>query len=104
MFFSQVFEDAPIGTTVIVVSATDSDVGINAQITYSLGTETSNEAMMGTEHEFIINPQTGAIITNKLLDREALSGNNHVYLHSLNSQHHKYIFHLMNKLNIYPNK
>lgn len=73
-FATQVFEDAPIGTTVLVVSATDSDVGINAQITYSLSSETNNEALSGADQEFIINPQTGAIITNKLLDRESLSG------------------------------
>lgn len=58
----------------LVVSATDSDVGINAQITYSLSSETNNDALSGMDQEFIINPQTGAIITNKLLDRESLSG------------------------------
>lgn len=57
-----------------MVSATDSDVGINAQITYSLGGETNNEALAGLDQEFIINSQTGAIITNKVLDRETLSG------------------------------
>lgn len=71
---SQVFEDAPIGTTVLVVSATDSDVGMNAQITYTLSSEISNEAVAHHEHEFSINPQTGAITTNKLLDRETMSG------------------------------
>ncbi|KAL7299168.1 hypothetical protein TKK_0007766 [Trichogramma kaykai] len=65
-----VFEDAPIGTTVLVVSATDSDVGQNAQILYSLGSEEGGlEAT-----EFAINSQTGAITTTKLLDRETMSG------------------------------
>lgn len=68
-----VFEDAPIGTTILVVSATDSDVGQNAQITYSLGSEEDNaEGHEGSE--FSINPQTGAITTTKQLDRELVSG------------------------------
>lgn len=73
------FEDAPIGTTVLVVSATDSDVGMNAQISYSLSSEISNEAMAHHDQEFMINPQTGAITTNKLLDRETMSGENNFY-------------------------
>ncbi|GBP48920.1 Protocadherin-like wing polarity protein stan [Eumeta japonica] len=73
-YTASVFEDAPIGTTVLVVSATDSDVGVNAQITYSLSSEISNEAVIHHDHEFVINPQTGAITTNKLLDRETMSG------------------------------
>ncbi|KAJ2938245.1 hypothetical protein O0L34_g17587 [Tuta absoluta] len=73
-YSASVFEDAPIGTTVLVVSATDSDVGVNAQITYTLSSEISNEAMPHHDQEFSINPQTGAITTNKLLDRETMSG------------------------------
>ncbi|XP_012235255.2 protocadherin-like wing polarity protein stan [Linepithema humile] len=61
-----VFEDAPIGMTVLVVSATDSDVGKNAQITYSLATDSDEQ----TVSEFTINSQTGAITTTKTLDRE----------------------------------
>lgn len=60
----------------LVVSATDSDVGVNAQITYSLSSEISNEAVAHHDQEFSINPQTGAITTNKLLDRETMSGKN----------------------------
>ncbi|KAJ8731807.1 hypothetical protein PYW08_014537 [Mythimna loreyi] len=73
-YTASVFEDAPVGTTVLVVSATDSDVGVNAQITYSLSSEISNEAVAHHDQEFVINPQTGAITTNKLLDRETMSG------------------------------
>ncbi|XP_026490100.2 protocadherin-like wing polarity protein stan isoform X1 [Vanessa tameamea] len=73
-YTASVFEDAPVGTTVLVVSATDSDVGVNAQITYTLSSEISNEAVAHHEQEFHINPQTGAITTNKLLDRETMSG------------------------------
>ena len=65
-----VFEDAPIGTTVLIVGATDSDVGQNAQITYSLGTDGGEQE----PSEFVINPQTGAITTTRLLDREKVSG------------------------------
>lgn len=61
-----VFEDAPIGTTVLVVSATDSDVGKNAQVTYSLDTDGGDQSVS----EFTINPQTGAITTIRQLDRE----------------------------------
>lgn len=56
------------------MSATDSDVGVNAQITYTLSSEISNEAVAHHEQEFLINPQTGAITTNKPLDRETMSG------------------------------
>ncbi|XP_033222286.1 protocadherin-like wing polarity protein stan isoform X3 [Belonocnema kinseyi] len=65
-----VFEDAPVGTTVLIVGATDSDVGQNAQITYSLGTDGGEQE----PSEFVINPQTGAITTTRLLDREKVSG------------------------------
>lgn len=41
-YSTSVFEDVPIGTTVLVVSATDSDVGINAQITYFLNEDSLN--------------------------------------------------------------
>ena len=65
-----VFEDAPIGTTVLLVGATDSDVGQNARITYSLGIDGSEQEAA----EFTINSQTGAITTTKALDREKVSG------------------------------
>ncbi|XP_030388378.1 protocadherin-like wing polarity protein stan [Scaptodrosophila lebanonensis] len=71
-YSASVFEDAPIGTTVLVVSATDSDVGINAQITYSLNEESING--LGSSDPFSINPQTGAIVTSAALDRETTSG------------------------------
>lgn len=70
-YSASVFEDAPVGTTVVVVSATDSDVGINAQITYSLNDESVNG--LGAHEPFTINPQTGAITTTASLDRETTS-------------------------------
>ncbi|KAL3270161.1 hypothetical protein HHI36_009218 [Cryptolaemus montrouzieri] len=69
-YTASVFEDAPVGTTVLVVSASDNDVGLNAQITYSLADGLSDPSVT----EFAINPQTGAITTTKLLDREIKSG------------------------------
>jgi len=35
-YTAKINEDAPVGSTVVVVSATDGDVGQNAMITYSL--------------------------------------------------------------------
>lgn len=72
-YTASVFEDAPIGTTVLVVSATDSDVGMNAHITYSLSSEIASEVGANRD-EFQMNPHTGAITTTKLLDRETMSG------------------------------
>lgn len=70
-YTASVYEDAVVGTTVLVVSATDNDVGLNAQITYSLGEDLSDP-----DHspDFAINPQTGAITTLKPLDRETMNG------------------------------
>lgn len=59
-----IFEDVPVGTTVLVVSATDGDVGENARITYT----------MDDIAEFQINPGSGAITTKKILDREITAG------------------------------
>lgn len=70
-YSTSVFEDVPVGTTVLVVSATDSDVGINAQITYLLNEESLNG--LGAHDPFAINPQTGAITTIAPLDRETVS-------------------------------
>ncbi|KAG5887443.1 hypothetical protein JTB14_003294 [Gonioctena quinquepunctata] len=69
-YSASVFEDATVGTTVLVISATDNDVGLNAQITYSLGDDLND---MGKD-VFAINPQTGAIVTTKALDRETVPG------------------------------
>jgi cadherin EGF LAG seven-pass G-type receptor 1 len=72
-YSTTVFEDAPIGSTVLIVTATDADVGINAQITYTLSNDETSAGMSASEI-FGINPQTGAIITKALLDRETTSG------------------------------
>ncbi|XP_053325600.1 cadherin EGF LAG seven-pass G-type receptor 3 [Spea bombifrons] len=54
-------EDRPIGSTVVIISATDEDVGENARITYSL------EDIIP---QFRINPDTGAITLQAQLDYE----------------------------------
>ncbi|ROT61843.1 hypothetical protein C7M84_020350 [Penaeus vannamei] len=58
-------EDAPPGTTVLTVRATDEDHGENARITYSL----SNE----TQWLFKIDNETGVITTAGTFDREKKS-------------------------------
>ena len=68
-FTASVFEDVPIGTTVMVITAVDNDVGINAQIKYSFV-----DSVQSKSNEFALNGQTGALTTTKLLDRESISG------------------------------
>ncbi|XP_069162090.1 protocadherin-like wing polarity protein stan isoform X3 [Procambarus clarkii] len=65
-YSATIFEDAPEGSTVIMVAASDGDTGENARITYSLSGE--------SVPEFVIHPSTGAITTTKHLDREAQGG------------------------------
>ena len=62
-YSENVFEDAPVGTTVLVMSASDKDVGENARITYSIADEQNDV-------DFKIEPASGAIIINRPLDRE----------------------------------
>lgn len=60
-FHTSVPEDAPTGTDVLLVNSSDSDLGPNAVVSYSLS---------GGHGRFSINPSTGQIITSSLLDRE----------------------------------
>ena len=57
-----VFEDAPVGTTVLVVAAADKDVGENARISYNIANQETGQ--------FKIDPNSGAIIISRPLDRE----------------------------------
>ena len=57
-------EDAPVNNTVILVTAFDKDLGLNAEIQYSLE---------GDTRAFRIDPRTGMILVNGLLDRESIS-------------------------------
>ncbi|XP_054640393.1 cadherin EGF LAG seven-pass G-type receptor 2 isoform X5 [Dunckerocampus dactyliophorus] len=54
-------EDRPVGTTVVVISATDEDTGENARITYF---------MDDSIPQFDIDPDTGAVTTHMELDYE----------------------------------
>ncbi|XP_060713609.1 cadherin EGF LAG seven-pass G-type receptor 2 isoform X1 [Tachysurus vachellii] len=54
-------EDRPVGTTVVVISATDEDTGENARITYY---------MEDSIPQFSIDPDSGAVTTQMELDYE----------------------------------
>ncbi|XP_056372752.1 protocadherin gamma-B5-like isoform X19 [Hyla sarda] len=58
-------ENIPVNSTILQVSASDEDEGVNAQITYSIGT-TANYILQ----TFKINPNTGEMTTRKQLDYE----------------------------------
>ncbi|XP_075131397.1 protocadherin gamma-B2-like isoform X10 [Leptodactylus fuscus] len=58
-------ENLPVNSTILQVSASDEDEGVNAQITYSFSTTAHN--ILQT---FIINPTNGEIKTKKPLDYE----------------------------------
>lgn len=64
-YTASVPEDSPVGTTVLVVEASDGDVGENSRITYTMDDEVP---------EFRIDPATGALVTTKLLNREEMAG------------------------------
>ncbi|XP_051545772.1 cadherin EGF LAG seven-pass G-type receptor 1 [Myxocyprinus asiaticus] len=59
-----VSEDRPVGSTVVVISATDEDTGENARITY---------VMEDNVPQFKIDPDTGAITTQIEIDYEDLA-------------------------------
>ncbi|XP_050346930.1 cadherin-related tumor suppressor [Nymphalis io] len=63
-FSNEILEDVPIGTSVVTVSATDMDAGLNGKLIYSITSGDENQ-------DFSIAPN-GTIITAKLLDRETL--------------------------------
>ncbi|XP_062874781.1 protocadherin Fat 4 [Trichomycterus rosablanca] len=60
-YHTSVSENAPTGSDVMLVNASDADVGPNGAISYRL---------TGGDGQFSINPATGQIITSSLLDRE----------------------------------
>uniref|UniRef100_A0A3B5LDQ8 Protocadherin-16 n=1 Tax=Xiphophorus couchianus TaxID=32473 RepID=A0A3B5LDQ8_9TELE len=64
-YHSSVREDAPIGSIVSQVLASDSDLGDNSRITYEI-----NRRQSDPNHVFSINETTGFIYLNKPLDFE----------------------------------
>ncbi|XP_056372741.1 protocadherin gamma-B1-like isoform X9 [Hyla sarda] len=67
MYKLAVKENIPVNSTVIMVNATDSDEGVNAQITYFFSKTSGNIHHTGI---FSINPNTGEIKINKNMDFE----------------------------------
>jgi cadherin EGF LAG seven-pass G-type receptor 1 len=62
-YAASVFENSTTGTTVIIIAATDPDINQNARLTYNItGGDDSDQ--------FTIDPSTGVITVNNLLDRE----------------------------------
>ncbi|XP_015219116.1 protocadherin-9 isoform X3 [Lepisosteus oculatus] len=59
-------ENAPVGTSVVQLQATDADVGPNADIRYIFGTQVS----LATKRLFSLNGTTGLITVQRPLDRE----------------------------------
>ena len=58
-------ENIPIGTFILDATATDADLGVNGQVSYSL---TSDTPLL----PFSINPSTGEVTTISTLDREQI--------------------------------
>lgn len=61
-YFPTVLENAPSGTTVIHLNATDADSGTNAVIAYTIQSSDSDL--------FVIDPNTGVVTTQGFLDFE----------------------------------
>lgn len=59
-------ENAPVGTSVAQLHATDADLGSNAQIHFAF----SNQISSSTKRHFAINSSTGLITVKQPLDRE----------------------------------
>ncbi|XP_042370055.1 protocadherin alpha-8-like, partial [Plectropomus leopardus] len=60
------FENSPVGTTVVQVNASDLDEGQNGEVYYSFGNSVSNKLF----ELFEINPLTGEILVKGLIDYE----------------------------------
>ncbi|XP_027133910.1 protocadherin alpha-8 isoform X18 [Larimichthys crocea] len=60
------FENTPVGTTIVQVNATDLDEGQNGEVYYSFGNSVSNNLFT----LFDINPSSGEIIVKGLIDYE----------------------------------
>ncbi|XP_072450774.1 protocadherin-11 X-linked isoform X3 [Chiloscyllium punctatum] len=59
-------EDAPVGTSVVQLHATDADLGSNAVVSFSF----SNQVSALARRLFAVNPSTGLITVRQPLDRE----------------------------------
>ena len=66
MYTMVVSEAATVGTSVLKVTATDADSGINAEVQYDLSPSEKSRSI----HTFRIHPTTGVLRTARLLDFE----------------------------------
>ncbi|XP_078395822.1 protocadherin Fat 4 isoform X1 [Cetorhinus maximus] len=74
-YFPIISENAPSGTTVVQLNATDADSGANAVIAYAIETTDSDL--------FVIDPNTGVITTQGFLDFE-MKQSYHLYVKAFN--------------------
>ena len=63
-YIEDVFEDTPIGSTVLVLSASDLDYGQNSKISYKI---------VPASEKFRVERETGALVVSGTLDRESVS-------------------------------
>jgi hypothetical protein len=63
VYESRIAEDIPVGTLLLSLEATDGDDGMNAELRYSIAAGDPN-------HDFYVNPRTGALSVRKRLDHE----------------------------------
>ncbi|MEQ2158641.1 hypothetical protein GOODEAATRI_014478, partial [Goodea atripinnis] len=66
LYKTKISENAPLGTTVIAVSATDADEGLNGEVVYSLRSKDQDRIL----DMFVIEPQTGIIKVKGNIDFE----------------------------------
>uniref|UniRef100_UPI003AAB2704 protocadherin alpha-8-like n=1 Tax=Centroberyx gerrardi TaxID=166262 RepID=UPI003AAB2704 len=66
LYKTRIFENTPIGTTVITLNASDADEGTNSEILYSLRSKGQDHIL----ETFHIDPQTGAIRVKANVDFE----------------------------------
>ncbi|XP_029111353.1 protocadherin Fat 4-like [Scleropages formosus] len=69
IFFAEVSEDTPVGSTIIQITSTDEDIDENALITYAV----INQISMTGSLPFAIEKTTGNIVVIRSLDREVQS-------------------------------
>ena len=67
VYNARVPEDALVGTSIITISATDKDIGLNGRLRYTFKNGNSGSG------DFIIDPTVGVIRTDKPLDREKIA-------------------------------
>ncbi|XP_062381362.1 protocadherin alpha-4-like [Sardina pilchardus] len=69
LYKTSVFENVPVGTTVVTINATDLDEGTNSEIVYSLSRKDQDNIL----EMFHIDPSTGAITVKSNIDFEQRS-------------------------------